>query len=338
MRIMAQTAEEISMKVYRGETDIPAVLKHDGSPVTEADSATEYRLIEELTALLPGAQILGEETVGEKDAWKESPLLHSAGDIWIIDPIDGTIDYRAKRSFGMLVGLRQGGTIRMAIAYYPVEQEFIWAMHEIEGAFYCAIENIQTGKISAPRPLKMPQPKISDTEIGYFIGHNDNRSLANIMNPAALEIFAGMHISVCVVTAMRRLLLQGNYACLYNNYKPWDFETTGYITRKAGGVSVRFDGTPSRTASDAHNVILAPTADVAKTISSNILQLWMVVRTDLHGTKNLVDSGYLFQAEAQGKIDSIRAGWSSEHKQTFSIYDYKPTKLMQRLKELEVNF
>ena len=70
------------LKVSRGR-------KADGTLFTEADLATQRRLVEELPTLLPGP-VLGEEMSGEMQA-----RLWSTGrnGLWCIDPIDGTTNF-----------------------------------------------------------------------------------------------------------------------------------------------------------------------------------------------------------------------------------------------------
>ena len=70
------------LKVSRGR-------KADGTLFTEADLATQRRLVEDLPTLLPGP-VLGEEMSGEMQA-----RLWSTGrnGLWCIDPIDGTTNF-----------------------------------------------------------------------------------------------------------------------------------------------------------------------------------------------------------------------------------------------------
>jgi fructose-1,6-bisphosphatase/inositol monophosphatase family enzyme len=64
-----------------GRDGLRVELKGDGSPVTDADRATERFLREALTARFPGDAIVGEE---------EPDHLGTSGRTWTIDPIDGT--------------------------------------------------------------------------------------------------------------------------------------------------------------------------------------------------------------------------------------------------------
>ncbi|MGK5728139.1 inositol monophosphatase family protein [Streptomyces sp. URMC 124] len=75
--------------------------KGDGSLVTEADLATEEHVRRALAELAPGEEVLGEEYGG-------SPT--GAGH-WIVDPIDGTENFRrGVPIWGVLVAWRSGGS------------------------------------------------------------------------------------------------------------------------------------------------------------------------------------------------------------------------------------
>lgn len=79
--------------------------------MTTADTETEKRLTNELTALLPGSLVVGEEA-----AFKDPAVLDYLKEdkpVWVIDPIDGTMNFAYGRSeIGVVVALvYQGETI-----------------------------------------------------------------------------------------------------------------------------------------------------------------------------------------------------------------------------------
>ena len=61
--------------------DFELAAKHDGSDVTDADTAVEELIRSELRLHFPGDEVLGEEA---------GVTAGSSGRRWIIDPIDGT--------------------------------------------------------------------------------------------------------------------------------------------------------------------------------------------------------------------------------------------------------
>jgi len=77
---LMRRAGELTLKWFQSE-DLAIVRKGDGTPVTEADTATERFLREEIARLYPDDSIVGEE---------EAAHLGKSERTWIIDPIDGT--------------------------------------------------------------------------------------------------------------------------------------------------------------------------------------------------------------------------------------------------------
>jgi fructose-1,6-bisphosphatase/inositol monophosphatase family enzyme len=79
---LADIADVITLARFRAP-DLRVDTKSDHTPVTDADRATEQALRDALQRLRPEQAIVGEEFGGDGQAdWR-----------WILDPIDGTINY-----------------------------------------------------------------------------------------------------------------------------------------------------------------------------------------------------------------------------------------------------
>ncbi len=79
--------------------------------VTEADRAVEALIVAELRAAFPDDGILGEEG---------GMVPGSSGRIWVIDPIDGTINFvRGGRQWAVSIGLWQDGQPVAGILHAP---------------------------------------------------------------------------------------------------------------------------------------------------------------------------------------------------------------------------
>jgi myo-inositol-1(or 4)-monophosphatase len=77
--------------------------KEPGSPVSAADLAVDAFLRRELSALLPAAGWLSEETA-------DAPERLAGGPIWLVDPIDGTRDFiRGRDGWAVSVALISSG-------------------------------------------------------------------------------------------------------------------------------------------------------------------------------------------------------------------------------------
>ncbi|MGG5823909.1 inositol monophosphatase family protein [Falsiroseomonas sp. HW251] len=79
--------------------------------VTDADLAAEAVVLEGLRRLTPGAAILSEEA-GASDG--------GSGERWIVDPLDGTVNYASGLPwFSVTLGYQRGGVTRVGIVHAP---------------------------------------------------------------------------------------------------------------------------------------------------------------------------------------------------------------------------
>jgi fructose-1,6-bisphosphatase/inositol monophosphatase family enzyme len=90
----------------------------DGSFVTEADLASEARLIEAAQITHPHALATGEEEIAEDpNAFLE---MAKDKDVWIFDPLDGTAAFREGRDvYGIVGAYIQSGQTTAGIIYVP---------------------------------------------------------------------------------------------------------------------------------------------------------------------------------------------------------------------------
>jgi 3'(2'),5'-bisphosphate nucleotidase len=95
--------------------------KGHGNPVTEADRLASAFLMKELKGLFPGDGFLSEEEPDEPDR-----LLKSR--VWIIDPLDGTMEFINRLDeFAVMIGLSVGGISSLGIVYQPITQKLYYA-------------------------------------------------------------------------------------------------------------------------------------------------------------------------------------------------------------------
>jgi histidinol-phosphatase len=77
---LVRQAGEVSLEWFRSDA-LEIERKGDGTPVTQADKATERFLREQITSRFPDDAIIGEE---------EDDVAGTSDRTWILDPIDGT--------------------------------------------------------------------------------------------------------------------------------------------------------------------------------------------------------------------------------------------------------
>ncbi len=94
-------------------------LKGVTNPVTEIDHASEEAIVKILHAATPTFGILAEESgrfAGQEDAR------------WIIDPLDGTVNYTHHFPyFAVSIGLERAGILELGVIYDPILDQLFWA-------------------------------------------------------------------------------------------------------------------------------------------------------------------------------------------------------------------
>lgn len=135
----------------------PVTIKPDNTPVTKADKETETVIREYISSKFPNASFVGEEHGG----------IFGEGDVWIIDPIDGTKNFiRGIPLWAILVALWRDGEVVAGISYMPAIDELLYA-EKGSGAFLngkrisvSKIENIKDSTIThTGNPFKFKNPE-----------------------------------------------------------------------------------------------------------------------------------------------------------------------------------
>jgi len=114
---MADAADAVTVPHFRAP-GLKVEAKPDRSPVTEADRAAEQAMRALLSRERPGDGVLGEE-FGADPAGERR---------WILDPIDGTINYvRGIPVWGTLIALEQAGEVVAGVVSAPLLGRRWWA-------------------------------------------------------------------------------------------------------------------------------------------------------------------------------------------------------------------
>ena len=121
---MADAADALTVPRFRAE-GLVVEAKPDLSPVTEADRASEQAIRGLLARERPGDGVLGEEFGAGPAAERR----------WILDPIDGTVNYvRGIPVWGTLIALEQAGRVVVGVVSAPLLGRRWWAVRD-GGAF-----------------------------------------------------------------------------------------------------------------------------------------------------------------------------------------------------------
>jgi len=115
---IAKQAGQIILEKF-GQVKIQSTKSHALDIVTEADLASNKFLCDAIKNKFPKHGIISEET-GEYQRNSEY--------IWIIDPLDGTINFSKKIPlFAVLIALAKNNILQLAVIYDPVHNEMFFA-------------------------------------------------------------------------------------------------------------------------------------------------------------------------------------------------------------------
>ncbi|MER6350033.1 inositol monophosphatase family protein [Streptomyces sp. NPDC001595] len=95
--------------------------------VTDADRKAELYLTEELSTLLPGSVVVGEEAVHANPATYGA--IRGDAPVWIVDPVDGTRQFvHGDDGFCTLVALAHRGVVLASWTFAPVRDQLATAI------------------------------------------------------------------------------------------------------------------------------------------------------------------------------------------------------------------
>lgn len=193
--------------------------------VTNIDRETELFFIEKIKAFNPTHRILGEEGMGEKVESLE-------GVVWIIDPIDGTMNFvKQHRHFMITIGIYVNGIGKLGYIFDVMREDLFYAIAGM-GAWYNG------------SPLRKLQPlKIEEAVIGinanwvtpnHRINHEKIIELVRTVRGTRSYGSAAMEIAFVVSGKLD--------AYISMRLAPWDIGGGVIIAKEVGAVATNFNG------------------------------------------------------------------------------------------------
>jgi fructose-1,6-bisphosphatase/inositol monophosphatase family enzyme len=228
--------------------------KAPGDLVTTADRAAEAALSEQLTKIVPGSVVVGEESVAA-DASLLTRLREPAP-VWIIDPIDGTTNFvNGSPRFASLVALSVQGELVASWTYVPILHTMATAVHQ-QGAFINGNRlRVRAGSDG------LNHLAVSTSQQTWWKPAMHRGMNALCAQGIALCFFDTSGLEYLELAAGRR-----DVAILTWEY-PWDHAAGVLLLREAGGVAVAADGSPfDITGGNALPFIAASNADLAAAV------------------------------------------------------------------------
>lgn len=191
--------------------------KNERDLVTEMDRNTEEFLVSNIRKYYPDHRIIGEEGIVEEE------VTDSKGMVWVIDPIDGTLNFvKQKNNFGIMIGIFEDGQ-PVAGYIFDVMKDHLYTGIVGEGVY---LNN---------KPIEMSNYKHLNE--GLVIGNVD-MFINNYHNTQAVANQALGTRSIGSAALEIVSVLRGE-ASVYMSYalSPWDF-AAGFAICTALGMKV----------------------------------------------------------------------------------------------------
>jgi len=222
---IAKGAGSILLRYWGSIREKDIVTKSLNSLVSKADQESEQYIIRQVSALIPGAVFLAEESSEQID--------YSRGYAWIIDPLDGTTNYLHHFPyFAVSIALAYDGDIVAGVVYDPVKDE---VFHAVKGqGAYVNRDPIKTSE----------RPELSQSLIATGFPYSDFS-----FQEKYLKLFTSLMRKTRGIRRPGAASLDLAYtaAGIFDGFfeaglQPWDVAAASIIVREAGGMVSDFGG------------------------------------------------------------------------------------------------
>jgi len=193
--------------------------------VTEYDLASQSYILDKLKKAFPHHRFLAEEN-GAQEAPSDEVL-------WIIDPLDGTVNFaHGLPFFAISIAAAKGKEIIAGVVHQPMLDE--WFMAE-KGA----------GAHLGKNPLRVSkQTKLDKALLATGFPYNVNQNPLNCIERFQAFVKEGIPIRRVGVAALDlAYVAAGRFDAFWEvGLQPWDMAAGKLIVEEAGGMVTHFDG------------------------------------------------------------------------------------------------
>jgi len=212
--------------------------KHAGQElVTEADIKADKLICDAIRARYPGHQILAEESAPDL-----AQLSQLEGPLWVIDPIDGTVNYaHGHQHSAVSIAWLVDGVLQTGVVYNPYNNEM-----------FCATKGL--GATLNGKPIQVAQKTDLRRALfatGFPYDKSDMAPLIRrvgvmLTHCADLRRMGSAALDICWVAA-------GRLDVYYENLSVWDFAAAQLIAIEAGARYGHFLPVPDGVSPVFHN-------------------------------------------------------------------------------------
>lgn len=193
--------------------------------VTNIDQETEQYFIEKIKGTYPEHKILGEEGYGDN-------VTRLNGIVWIIDPIDGTMNFiHQQRNFAISIGIYEDGIGKIGLIYDVVHDELYHAFKG-EGVF-----------LNGEELPKLETRTVSESIIALNATWvTENRRLPPELLSPLVKQARGTRSYGSAALEMVYLASGRIDAYITPRLAPWDFAAGIIMIKELGGVATNLRG------------------------------------------------------------------------------------------------
>lgn len=248
-KIMRQVAAAEAMPRWRNLAGGDIVEKNGPDDVvTIADRETELALSRELTAMLPGSVVVGEEGVhANPELLKQLDGNHP---VWVIDPIDGTSSFaKGGPEFAVMVAL-----------VHHQRLEAGWILAPVTGDLICGRRGDGVWRSTGGSFLRVPRPN-APTKLVDMRGITGRRLMSaerQLRINGAVDRFRSIDPAVCAGFEYPKLASGAAEFALYNKSEPWDHLPGLALVAEQGFHFAKHDGTPYLPGDNSGGLLIAP--------------------------------------------------------------------------------
>lgn len=245
LEITSAIAEEAGQMIIkaREQQGFAQRLKKDNELVTDVDVAVDKLISQRLEEHFPGEARLSEELA------PESALHEAAPKLWVVDPIDGTVNFaQGLRHVAVSIGWMEEGVAKLGVVHAPFLGETFSAA---EGA----------GAFCNGKPI---QPSSADSLAHTLVGTGfpyRKEERKNLLKRLEAVLFECQDIRRNGAAALDLCdVACGRLDAYYESVSPWDFVAGWVIAREAGARVGHLYPVPSAVPEDIHPDHLIVTA------------------------------------------------------------------------------
>lgn len=192
---------------------------------TAGDLASEKIIVTGIRNSFPDDAILSEETASDMTPQD----LVSCESLWIIDPIDGTHNYRHRMNYSCVsIAYAENGIVMMGVVYNPFSRELYTA-------------RLGMGATLNGRRITVTQKsRLTEASIATDNGHNPKTIMKNLAIIKRLPETPWVHIRGAMALTLAEVAAGKIDLYFHSQFHEWDIAAGMLIVREGGGIVVDY--------------------------------------------------------------------------------------------------